>query len=227
MPDKALAKAGATMVKTWAVKNTGPTPWPQGCKLIFLRGDRDLLEEIEEFPIPLAEAGATVEVSALLKTPMKTGRASAYFSLATADRVCFGNRLWVDCTVEEANPADAHLFAKEEQEEKKQMEPTPEPLAVPVPIPVGNAIQVAVPVVSVPAGTPVDARASPSAPPVANQYWWKPLFGGNRQAQQPTSPPQKPQVSGSDLAQCYATQLDAIQKMGFGNNDELALSILE
>ena len=66
-PDRSLASAGASLVKTWAVKNAGSTAWPQGCKLIFLRGDRGLLEEVEEFPVPCAAAGQTVEVSALLK----------------------------------------------------------------------------------------------------------------------------------------------------------------
>lgn len=122
IPDKTEVIAGQSLVKTWAVKNTGATAWPEGSKLIFVRGDRELLEELEEFPAPRAAAGETVEVSVMLRAPPAPGRLSSYFSLANADRVTFGKRLWVDVVV----------VAKPEEEKKEQAPSTPTPTPVPV-----------------------------------------------------------------------------------------------
>jgi hypothetical protein len=93
--------APGALVKRWLLKNSGASKWPEGCKLIFLRGDRDLLGEREEFEVTLAEPGQTVEVSCPIVVPAKNGRYSAYFQLADKDRAIFGHRFWIEFVVKE------------------------------------------------------------------------------------------------------------------------------
>jgi len=87
-------------VKTWKVTNPGPADWPEGTKLIFVRGDRSLSSE-EEFPVPQCEAGGTVDISALVVSPAINGRHTAVFRLADSERTPFGPRFWCDFVVGE------------------------------------------------------------------------------------------------------------------------------
>jgi len=89
---------GQVLVKTWSVQNNGQEAWPES-KLIFLRGDRELLGDIEEFSVVAAQPGQTVEVSVPITTPTKPGNYSAYFQLADANRAVFGPRLWLEVVV--------------------------------------------------------------------------------------------------------------------------------
>lgn len=59
---------GQTLIKTWEVKNQGRVPWPEGTRLIFYGGHRRISAE-EEYEVPLAQPGETVEVSAVINVP--------------------------------------------------------------------------------------------------------------------------------------------------------------
>jgi len=100
IPDGSVVVPG-TVVKQWRLKNTGAAKWPEGSKIIFLRGARELLAEREEFEVPLAEAGQVVEVAVPISVPEKAGNYSAYFQLADKDRTVFGHRFWVEFVVKE------------------------------------------------------------------------------------------------------------------------------
>lgn len=100
-PENSVIAPGITLIKQWQVKNNGSTVWPEGSKLIFLRGNRELLGEQEEFSAPIAQPGQTVDVSCPITVPTKPGRYSAYFKLADKDRVVFGGRFWTEFTVAE------------------------------------------------------------------------------------------------------------------------------
>jgi len=69
--------------------------------MIFLRGNRDLLGEQEEFEVPLAEPEQVVEVACPIIVPSKAGRYSAHFQLADKDRSLFGHRFWIEFVVNE------------------------------------------------------------------------------------------------------------------------------
>jgi len=70
--------------------------------MIFLRGNRELLGEKEEFEVPLAEPDQVVEVACPIVVPAKAGRYSASFHLADKDRSIFGgHRFWVEFVVNE------------------------------------------------------------------------------------------------------------------------------
>jgi len=59
----------------------------------------------EEFPVAICKAGQSAEVSAVIVTPTQTGRHTAVFRLADADRVPFGPRLWCDIVVPDLSGA--------------------------------------------------------------------------------------------------------------------------
>jgi len=98
LSEGAVLSPSQTAIQTWLL-NTGSTEWPEGAKLIFVRGDREISLE-EEFPQPNGQMG-TCEVSAVLQAPGKPGCYSAVFQLADKDRTVFGPRLCVKIIVKE------------------------------------------------------------------------------------------------------------------------------
>jgi hypothetical protein len=119
VPINTKLEMGQVVVKTWAVVNRGREQWPEQVKLIFIRGDRELLGETEEFSVERARAGQEVEISVPITTPLKSGRYTALFQLADADRKVFGARFALDIQV-----------TGDEEDEKKK---SPVVAAVPVP----------------------------------------------------------------------------------------------
>jgi len=110
--------------KKWLLKNSGSAQWPEGSKLIFLRGNRELLAECEEFLVPLAEPGQSVEVSCPILVPEKAGRYSAYFQLADKDRSVFGHRFWIEIIVkseEKQVHAEGKKSAQPAEEDKTKV----------------------------------------------------------------------------------------------------------
>jgi hypothetical protein len=113
-PDGSILAAGV-ITKQWQMKNVGSVAWPEGSKLIFVRGNRELLGEIEEFAIPLAKPGETVDISCPITVPSKAGHYSAYFKLADKDRSVFGHRFWIEFDVKDDQ------VAKDKPETKKEV----------------------------------------------------------------------------------------------------------
>jgi len=118
IPDNVIVAPNQTLIKTWKVANMR-RPWPQGTKLIFLRGDREVSVS-EEYEVPLASGGKKEEVllNAVIITPPKPGKYSAYYSLADENRLPFGPRLWV--TFEVQIP-EVVMYPDEDDIESKQL----------------------------------------------------------------------------------------------------------
>jgi hypothetical protein len=106
---------GQTFTKSWLVKNCGETSWPVGSKLIFIRGDRELVLS-EEYPqnISLSPDSNSV-VSARLLAPYCPGSYTAYFQLASADGVVYGPSLC--CFIEVEDNKTAHETAQKTAQE--------------------------------------------------------------------------------------------------------------
>jgi len=102
------------------MKNTGSVTWPEGSKVIFLRGNRELLGEVEEFAVPLAKPGEAVDVSCPIIVPAKAGPYSAYFRLADKERAVFGHRFWVEFDVKD-DKVDTKKEVVEGKEESKKI----------------------------------------------------------------------------------------------------------
>jgi len=143
-PDGSHVVAGQTLIKEWEVQNTGSEKWKEGCKLIFVEGERSLLSEVEEFAVPLAEPGQKVILSLELNVPssLPAGVHKITFQIADADRNPIGDRYWAELEV-----------AKEEQKEKKQEKPDVKevkdvkaaPAPTPTPAPVSSPAPVSPP----------------------------------------------------------------------------------
>jgi len=137
-PDRSVVLPGSTIIKTWSVQNSGNTQWPQGTKLIFMRGHSELLSQ-DEFDVPSAAPGETVEVSAVVKIPVKADtRVTAFFRLSDKDRNNFGPRLWLDFLVDQtSSPSSSSVQSPvvsspvnvpvTEQKEKAKEEAKPAP----------------------------------------------------------------------------------------------------
>lgn len=97
--DGSIVSPGQTFVKIWRIKNPAKTAWPEGCRLAVVGGERfnAPLSGISIRPLAPEE---TAEISAILVAPAHPGRAIGYFRLLTADNQRFGNRIWVDITVD-------------------------------------------------------------------------------------------------------------------------------
>jgi len=125
-PDGSVIAPGTSLIKQWRLKNTGSVKWPEGSKLIFLRGNRELLGEREEFDVPSAEPGESVDVSCPITVPVKAGKYTAYFKLADKDRaVFFGRRFWIEFVVkddEKEIKATAPVVKKTTESKKEVIE---------------------------------------------------------------------------------------------------------
>jgi hypothetical protein len=117
-PDGSVVGPAQSLIKQWRIKNSGSKKWPEGTKLIFLRGNRELLGAQEEFEVPLADPGQSVDVSCPILTPEKPGCYSAYFQLADKDRSVVGHRFWIEFVVKEDEKQVQPVAPKEAKETK-------------------------------------------------------------------------------------------------------------
>jgi len=211
LPDGALVIPGNCLNKGWEFINPAATSWPEGTKLIFTQGNRELLGDVEEFSSPLAAPGQKVEVSCPIQVPSKAGRYQATFQLHDKDRLPFdGHRCWVELVVAE-------------DEKKAPIEPTP--VAAPVPeapkAPV-EAPKAPVEAPKAPVEAPVEAPKAPVEAP-------KPAEAPKAPVEAPKVEPSKPEVVESKetkvktddvdalLKEKYQVQLTTLAKMGFSN----------
>jgi len=115
LPDGISCYPGITVLKTWALKNTGEARWPEGVQLLFLSG---ALTPERILEVPRAEPGAVVNVSAEIKLPLTPKQYTGYYRLATAEGKKFGTRFWVDLIV--VVPSNTEKEAKKELEKEPQ-----------------------------------------------------------------------------------------------------------
>jgi len=200
LPDRSVVLPSQTLIKTWKMENNGVLPWPKGTKLMFIKGDQNLLTE-HFFEVPCAKPGEAVDVSAVITTPSldrrnsdSNGRHTAVFRLRDDAGNPFGPRLWCDVMV-------AAIDVKPTSEEK--------------------AVPAAAAVVSVPAvapGAPESAAAAPAAPvtpivplaaPAAPEDKAAPASAASASAG----------AAPAAAAEQYAVQLQVLAGMGFQNRD--------
>jgi len=207
---------GQVLVKTWAVQNTGAEAWPATSKLIFLRGDRELLGETEEFSVIPAAAGQTVEVSVPVTTPVKAGNYTAYFQLANSERNVFGPRLWLEVQV-----------TRDEEDERKLALAAASSSSSPPPAAhVDTSGWVDVKVETSPVVKPTTAPVTPVVPAVTLAPTTAAPVTPKLVVAIPVHPaPSAPSAPAPGPAK-YAAQLASLSAMGF-NNAELNAFLLE
>jgi len=170
--------------------------WPEGCKLIFERGDGDLLGETKEFPIPAAAPGQKVTVGAELPVPKKTsGRRKAHFRLVDGQRNVFGEDCWIDVEI------------VDDSERKCELKEAPA-----VAVPVAQPAPVVAPVAAKPAPAPAAPAPVRVEPPAAVPV---PIpVRPEAKAEQP-----KPAANKSAPPPQFKAQLDILARMGFETED--------
>ncbi|GAA5842294.1 hypothetical protein JCM11251_003976 [Rhodosporidiobolus azoricus] len=97
--DGTVVSAGSLFHKVWAVRNSGATAWPAGCQLINVGGFTASGKQ-EPIPLPAVAAGEIVETQVEVKAPEENGRWISFFRVQGPDGQLFGERVWVDITVE-------------------------------------------------------------------------------------------------------------------------------
>lgn len=122
IPDGTVLQPGESFVKTWKLRNCGPT-WPESVHFMHVGGDMIHTAGGSKVQVPLPRAvgkGEEIDLTVEMKAPMKPGRYVTYWRLINkATSVRFGHRVWTDITVE-LPPKAA---------------PAPQPVATPVVLP--------------------------------------------------------------------------------------------
>ncbi|BGP54361.1 hypothetical protein JCM8202_000794 [Rhodotorula sphaerocarpa] len=96
--------AGAEFQKVWAVR-AGPTGWPAGCRLVHVGGFSSTRfagqsGKPSSFDVAAAEPDEVVSVACECKAPEDNGRYMDFWRLSLPDGTLFGERLWIDLTIE-------------------------------------------------------------------------------------------------------------------------------
>lgn len=108
MPDGSEIAPCSTFFKTWRVRNDGEVDWPEGCHLVSAGGDRMVDPKLGDDynfrqEVPVVVAGSEVDLTVELWAPSATGRHVSYFRLENPGGSYFGQRLWSDIRVNEAD----------------------------------------------------------------------------------------------------------------------------
>jgi len=107
IPDGTELPPNTPFIKTWKIRNGGPT-WPAGCHLLFVSHKADNLNGPERVTIKgEVLSGQEVEVSVPLITPSEPGRYVGYYRMVTPDGAKFGQRVWVSFFVKRQEPASS------------------------------------------------------------------------------------------------------------------------
>ncbi len=78
IPDNSVMTSGQAFTKTWRFLNNGKCDW-DGYTIVFYAGDR--MSTPDSVPVPLTEAGKTVDVSVQLTAPSIDGAYTGYYVL--------------------------------------------------------------------------------------------------------------------------------------------------
>jgi len=99
LPDGSVVSPGASISKTWRLRNTGNIPWPAGSRIVHVGGD-SLGLPAAGIAVDPVEPGHIVDVTVPLIAPSRPGRVVGYFRIMTADNQRFGHRIWIDLNVD-------------------------------------------------------------------------------------------------------------------------------
>ncbi|MCJ1400588.1 cytoskeletal protein binding protein [Xylographa trunciseda] len=94
----------------WSLRNPGPSVWPAGCYVHFVRGDAMFEPGHERSDNVDHEVGVgeVVSFSVSVTVPELPGKALSHWRLCTAKGVDFGHRLWCDIMVT-GSPGQGHI----------------------------------------------------------------------------------------------------------------------
>jgi len=118
IPDGSEMNVGQKFVKIWRLRNEGEIAWPEGTYLLFVGGDKLCAQE--EIPVPVAAPGSEVDISVDMVAPTKSGRYVSYWRLCNSDGSRFGQRVWLDIYVQDAQQDAPELAPSSSQATQTQ-----------------------------------------------------------------------------------------------------------
>lgn len=107
--DGSRCQPGAPIHQVWTVRNSGTTTWGPGYVLAYMQGAQ--LNGPTAIPVPPTPPGGEVDLSLDFVTPTSSGRCRSDWKLCNAAGEWFGERLWVDIEVEQAQPPVEEITA--------------------------------------------------------------------------------------------------------------------
>jgi hypothetical protein len=105
---------GQFILKEWTFKNNGDSEWPADTKFVQTNGDN---LGAEPYHIPGVRAGDEVTVSVQMMAPALPGKYCAFFRFVYGDNQRFGQKVWCDILVEEAQQEERSSLLLSEQPE--------------------------------------------------------------------------------------------------------------
>ncbi|KAM0755955.1 hypothetical protein T439DRAFT_320654 [Meredithblackwellia eburnea MCA 4105] len=103
LEDRSVVPAGSLFTKIWRVQNNGTLKWPQGTHLVNVGGFSRFAPSggaTLSRDVGLASPGEIVELQVDLQAPEDDGRHLDHWRLSTEEGERFGDRIWIDITVE-------------------------------------------------------------------------------------------------------------------------------
>jgi len=162
-PDGTVVASGDSFVKQWEFSNPAGAPeWPEGTKLIYFKGNKEMIGDAVEFAITRAAPGEKTILSVPMQIP-KSGRCKIKFRLADAKGNIFGDKCWAELSIgQDVKGKKAEKPEKAAAPAAPAPAPTPAPTPAPVaaPAPAPAAPKVEPPKADAPA-KPVEAKDAP------------------------------------------------------------------
>jgi len=97
IPDGQIFPPGAEFVKSWRMRNDGPGSWPAETELVFVAGDKLVIDKTERFKVGSVPPGEEVDVwTGEMKAPDIPGKYISYWRLCDSKGRRFGHSIWVE-----------------------------------------------------------------------------------------------------------------------------------
>ena len=97
IPDGQIFPPGAEFVKSWRMRNDGAGPWPADTELVFVAGDRLMIDTSERFKVGAVPPGEEVDVwTGEMKAPDVPGKYISYWRLCDSKGRRFGHSIWIE-----------------------------------------------------------------------------------------------------------------------------------
>ena len=97
IPDGQFFPPGAEFVKSWRMRNDGPGSWPDETELVFVAGDKLVIDKTERFKVGGVSPGEEVDVwTGEMKAPDVPGKYISYWRLSDNSGRRFGHSIWVE-----------------------------------------------------------------------------------------------------------------------------------
>jgi hypothetical protein len=90
VPDGTDYAPGATLTKTWRLRNNGSCTWTSGYALVFDHGDSMGAPATQQLTTGTVAPGQTIDISVTLTAPASEGTYRGYFKLRNPSGVVFG-----------------------------------------------------------------------------------------------------------------------------------------